>query len=328
MDAKSRRLGRGLSGLIGQPVAVATSGAGEQPSVPSDDPRRLVSIATALIAPNPFQPRQQFNESELNMLAGSIAQQGLMQPVVIRQRGDGGGYELVAGERRWRAAQRAGLDEVPAIVVDIDDQQAAAWAMVENVQRVELSAMEKARGYRRLNEQFKMTHAEISQAIGEERSMVSNFIRLTELEHDIQQLIDDRKLLFGHGKVLLGMAPGSTRVMLARRAAEEQTSVRGLEQLIEEHRARAMAVSGEMPSEVKGPDASSGAGESGQARPGLLARAQIMDLERQISDQLGTRVRITAKGGASGSGLISLAFYTHEQFEGLLERMNVRITHG
>ncbi len=321
MDTKSRRLGKGLSGLIGQPVSVSSGAVGE-------DSRALVRIPTGLLVPNPFQPRLEFDEGELNALAGSIARQGLMQPVVVRRLADGRGYELIAGERRWRASQRAGLAEVPAIVVEIDDQQAAAWAMVENVQRVELGAMEKARGYRRLHEQFNMTHSEISQAVGEERSIVSNYIRLTELETPIQELMTERKLHFGHGKVLLGIPPGATRIMIARRCAEEQASIRGLERMIEEHRARAMAVSGEMPVEAKVPDAGSG-GEPGPARPGLLARAQIMDLERQISDQLGTRVKINAKGtGAAGAGTIHIAFYTHEQFEGLLERMNVRITHG
>jgi ParB family chromosome partitioning protein len=316
MDTKSRRLGRGLSGLIGQPVAVVGGGG------PATSETGLRRLAIGEVAVNPYQPRQVFDQAELATLSQSIRTQGLMQPVVVRRQASG--FELIAGERRWRAAQLAGLAEIPAIVVEIDDQQAAAWALVENIQRVDLGPLEKARGYQRLSASFGMTHAEISEAVGEERSLVTNYLRLLDLEPEIHELIERKELLFGHCKVLLGMPPGSSRVMLARRAAEEQASVRGLERMIQEYRARAIAVSGE------GADAQAVALKDGQAAAGgpprgALARAQVMDLEKQIGEQLGTRVRIVTKGGGSGGGTVTLAFYTHAQFEGLLERMGVRI---
>jgi ParB family chromosome partitioning protein len=316
MDAKSRRLGRGLSGLIGQPVSVA---GGEVPVASETGLRRL---AVGEVAVNPYQPRQVFDQAELATLSQSIRSQGIMQPIVVRRRASG--FELIAGERRWRAAQLAGLVEIPAIVVEIDDQQAAAWALVENIQRVDLGPLEKARGYQRLSAAFGMTHAEISEAVGEERSLVTNYLRLLDLEPEIHELIERKELMFGHCKVLLGMPPGSSRVMLARRAAEEQASVRGLERMIQEYRARAIAVSGE------GADTQPVVAKDGQAAHGgpprgALARAQVMDLEKQIGEQLGTRVRIVTKGGGSGGGTVTLAFYTHAQFEGLLERMGVRI---
>lgn len=322
MDAPSRRLGRGLSGLIGQPVAVQASAV----PVAAESGLGLQRVDVGRVRPNPFQPRQVFDEAELSGLASSIKQQGIMQPLVARTAADGM-LELIAGERRWRAAQRAGLAQVPVVVVEIDDQQAAAWALVENIQRVELGTIEKARGYRRLNDQFKMTHLEISQAVGEDRSIVSNYIRILDLEFEIQDLVENKSLTFGHCKVLLSLEPGPARVMLARRAAEEGASVRGLERMIEEYRARAVAVSGEMVPEPKAPGSGGDAG--GKFSPSLLARAQINDLEKQISEQLGTRVRIAAKAGSgTGAGTMTIAFYTHEQFEGLLERMSVRLNQG
>jgi ParB/RepB/Spo0J family partition protein len=266
-------------------------------------------------------------------------------------------FELIAGERRLRAAQLAGVARIPAVLVEIDDREAAAWALVENVQRVELGAMEKARGYQRLVEQFKMTHQQVAEAVGERRTMVTNYVRLAELEAQVQSLIEEGLLSFGHAKVLLSAPTGTDRAALADLIVRGGHSVRAAERFVEltgqgvevhDLEARAGLRLGEGPASSavtqldRGGGGDGGAGGGGVRRrtrktgagglghgPGGAAaleggRPELRDIERQLGEQLGTRVRVVQQRGKEG-GTIELTFYALAHFEGLLERMGVRL---
>ena len=264
-----------------------------------------MSVPVDAVSPSPFQPRERFDDAGLAGLAESIRRSGVMQPIIVRSvAGSGGGarrYELVAGERRWRAARMAGLVAVPALVRDLDDESAAEWAVVENVQREDLNAIERARALRGLVERFGLTHGQIAERVGLERSSVANLIRLTELDHRVQELIATGALTAGHGKALLTVADPARRSALGERAARESWTVRRLER------------------EARRAPASGG----GQGRQGGGTRgAVVADLERRLSQHLGTKVTILT--GASGTrGRIVVEFYDLDHFDGLMARMGV-----
>ncbi len=257
------------------------------------------------VSPSPFQPRERFDDAGLASLAESIRRSGVMQPIIVRPAARQGGgtvrYELVAGERRWRAARLAGLASVPALVRDLDDESAAEWAVVENVQREDLNPIERARALRGLVERFGLTHGEIAERVGLERSSVANLIRLTDLDARVQELIATGALSAGHGKALLTAADAVRRVALAERAVRESWTVRRLER----EARRTTAVGG-------------GADTKG----GVAREAVIVDLERRLSQHLGTKVTIVT--GASGArGRIVVEFYDLDHFDGLMARMGV-----
>jgi ParB family chromosome partitioning protein len=337
---------------------------------------------------NRFQPRQDFDESSLALLAASIKRDGVMQPLVVRavgggkaksekrkaemksgeggassrsevatRGGEGGGgsdqsvggakWELVAGERRWRAAQVAGLTHVPAVVVDVDDMTAALWAVVENVQRVDLGPLEKSTAYARLSKEFGLTQQQIADQVGEDRTLVSHYIRLGDLEPEVISLLRAGKLSFGHAKVLNSpmVKKGVIRVKLAQRAVRDVLSVRQLEQLVQRGAGEKLEYvettawtpqyvtghddppfdqyeAGEIRSmeEQKRWDAEARAAAQAKA---LEGRANVRDLEEQISKQLGTRVRIKTSGGGK-RGVISLEYYSLDHFDGLLKTLGVK----
>ena len=260
----------------------------------------IVHIRPADLTPSPFQPRRSFDEAGLKELAASIKQAGVMQPIIVRRVRDevsGNEFQLVAGERRWRAAMLAGLATLPAIVRDLDDERAAEFALIENVQRKDLGAMERAHGFQSLAERFSLSHAQVAQRVGLERSTVTNLIRLTELEREIQELLDQEQLSVGHGKALLAIAPGEHRLALAKRAATEGWSVRTLE------RANTKAV----------PTPTSSGG-------GASVPASRERLQKQLGEHLGTKVRL--KTNPSGTkGTIVIEFYNLDHFDGLMSRM-------
>jgi ParB family chromosome partitioning protein len=231
-----------------------------------------------------------------------------MQPVVVRPRsGGGGGYELIAGERRWRAAQRAGLVEIPALVREVADEQAAEWGLVENVQREDLNAMERAWALKGLGEKFGLSQTELAERVGLERSTVANLMRLTELEPEIAELIVKGRLSAGHGKALLSVPPGPRRVQLAREAAERSDlTVREIE-------VKARAVAAEARALSRGP-----VDEAKAAR-----QAGLRDLERQISEHLGTKAYITTDR-AGKKGRLTIEFYGIDHFQGVIARMGIR----
>ncbi len=326
-ERKARKLGRGLSSLIDEPVPVAiepppvrpivaqattivpsATSMSRPPSLP--DPRGLTEVPVHLITPSPFQARREFTESALQTLAESIRQTGLMQPVILRKSVRPGGptHELVAGERRWRAAKLAGLKAIPALVRELSDEEAAEWGIIENVQREDLNPMERAHAYRMLGERFSLTQEQIAQRVGVDRSTIANFIRLTELDPPLRELISAGQLSPGHGKALLVLPAGEARIRLGREAADQSWSVRRLERT-----ASAIAASrGTLPH------------ESLIARDGAKDSTRIAReaMERRLSEHLGTKVRIrTRKDGTAGR--IMITFFGLDQFDGIIQRMGV-----
>jgi len=309
------RLGRGLSSLIGDqsPVQVGPSAEGassadtksaDRPSEPR--PSGLAHIPVDAIQPNRHQPRQRFDEAGLKTLADSIRTAGVMQPIVVRPgpedtRGNPG-YELIAGERRWRAAQLAGLASAPAIVREVTDQEAAEFALVENLQREDLNPMDRAWAFRRLNERFGLTSSQIAERVGLDRSSVANLMRLTELDEPIREMIATRSLSPGHGKALLSLEDPLARADYAEKARKRGWSVRALERAVAE---RAANLAGERTT------------QSGRD-PRVTAReARREELERAIGEHLGTRVRIrTDARGARGQLVIE--FFDLDHFDSLL----------
>jgi ParB family chromosome partitioning protein len=297
-------------------------------AAPPADPASggVVMLAVGEITPNRHQPRRKFEEAALSELAASIRAAGVVQPVLVRRvdatksTKSSHGYELVAGERRWRAAQMAGLARVPAVVAQLSDEQAAEWALIENVQRTDLSAMETAYAVRELCERFKLTHAQAAEKLGLDRTSITNLVRLTDLEPEVRTLLEDGTLSAGHGKVLLGMSAGMRRAGLAKRAAESGWSVRRLSSAV------SLLMKGDS-ADATGEDvlrAEAQLGNADLAKGGLardsLAHAGMRELEKQLGEHLGTKVHIKVR--TSGKrGALKIEFYDLDHFDGLMTKM-------
>lgn len=325
------RLGRGLSTMVGANPAVRVESAAintdHNPNndglsgvlVASDIPgARLVMASVDSIVPNPHQPRRVFDEGSLALLASSIKADGVMQPVVVRP--VRGGYELVAGERRLRAARMAGLGEIPAIVRDLDDRASAEMALIENLQRADLNPVERATAFRALIDRHGLTQAGLGERLGLDRASIANHLRLLDLGEMILGMIVDGRLGYAHGRALGGVADEGVREGLAVRAFEEGWSVRALEQAV----ARLVSRVGDAT------DAAAGGGGEHSAtqdqrgpddkQPGGRARAVLDDMERRLGEHLGTRVSIrTGRGGRAGA--VTISFFSLDEFDGLLERL-------
>ncbi len=301
-----RRLGRGLTSLMSTPVPIASAPPEPAPTPPpapaaddGPDVGELRHVAIDQIRADPRQPRQRFDEAALDALAASIRTAGLMQPIVLRPL-SAGGFQIVVGERRWRAAQKVGLATVPAVVREIDDRTAAEWALIENIQREDLNPMERAEAFRRLTEEFEMTHQEVAERVGLNRSTVTNFIRLLELDDLTRDAVGRGRLGQAHARLLLGVTNLQVRRHLAVLAIREDWSVRVLEKRI-------------------------GTMTAAPTRPvkSAASPAHRLDIERQLSDHLGTRVRVHP-GKKKGTGRLSIEFYTLDQFDGLMERLGFK----
>ena len=288
MTAGSKdRLGRGLGALLGNYAEEA----------PSENELRAVPLAR--IVANPFQPRREFVASELNELADSIRQNGLLQPLVVR-RAPGGveqRYQLVAGERRLRAVTSLGWSEVSVVVKDVDDETLLILALVENLQREALSPLDEAEGYQVLSDRFGLTQEQIAHAVGKERSTVANMLRLLKLPVSVRRLLAEGHLGAGHARALLPLADGRRSAELARQAAKEGWSVREVERRVRK----------ETRSD-QGSTSSSARSEAPRARDPLLR-----ELEAALQDRLGTRVHI--KAGKSGTGTVEVSYHSAEDFE-------------
>jgi ParB family chromosome partitioning protein len=247
-----------------------------------------------------MQPRSHVNEAELVELAASIEASGLLQPVVVRPRN--GKYELIAGERRWRAVQRLGWTKIPAVVKDVDDQTLLTLALIENLQRDDLSAIDEAAGYQRLSEEFELPQAEIARLVGRDRSTIANLLRLLKLPEEVKQLIQNRRLSEGHARALLGIANPTELVGLAQRAADEGWSVREVEA-----RARGNGT------EEAAPTPPAPTPRAGQKMPS----ADIRRVEDALRKRLGTDVRVTAR--RRGRGFLSISYYSNEDLARVLE---------
>jgi ParB family chromosome partitioning protein len=304
-QANRRRLGKGLGSLISTPVAVETKPpaaveAGEPAAPPADSSS---GIPVGAVRPNPLQPRKHFDEQSLEALAASIRTAGLMQPIVVRRTGDG--YELVAGERRLRAAQRAGLETIPAIVREADDREMAELALIENLQREDLNPIERAEAFQRLIDDHGLVHQQVGELVGMDRSTVTNHLRLLDLEDEVQQLVRMGLLGLGHARALLALKDRSHLTRIAAKVAREGWSVRSTE------------------TEIKRINRKSGA-EPPTPRSPTARRAHLADLEKRLSDHLGTRVQIRP-GKKTGSGTMAVEFYNPAQFEGLMERLGFTV---
>lgn len=275
---------------------------------------RVVEISLDAIGPNAEQPRRVFEEGSLKELADSIARHGVMSPVIVRARGgaDGGGarYELIAGERRWRASRMAGLGTVPAIVREVDDAVSAQLALIENIMREDLNPIERAQGLRALADRHGMTQQAISESVGMSRSGVANSVRLLELPENLVTLIAEGALTAGHGKALLALGKMETQRKLASAAIKEGWNVRRLEREIEHELSRNVG--------EKSPTARDENTDEGATR----AASVLRDLERRAGESLGTRVRIrTDRTGKRGR--MTIEFFDLDQFDGLLSRLGV-----
>lgn len=260
-----------------------------------------------------MQPRQDFDERALDQLAASIRESGLMQPILVRPLnlpGTEDQFQIIAGERRWRAAQRAGLTTIPAIVRELDDRQSAEFALLENLQREDLNPIERSEAFARLISEFGLMHEDIARRIGIDRTSVTNHLRLNELDASIKSDLRRGRLSMGHAKALLALTNLQDRSEFAMAAAGEQWSVRELERRVREHAASRAGAGG------------TGGVESAVAtegeRPG--ARPHLADLERRLGEHLGTKIRLKP-GRKKGAGTLSIDFYSIEQFEGLLARL-------
>jgi ParB family chromosome partitioning protein len=300
------RLGRGLSSLISiseipveaevpaKPAAALTQRPPTAPGAPNGSPTEL---PISQIQPNPHQPRRSFAEASLAELAASIKSTGLIQPIVVRRVGQQ--YELIAGERRLRAAKLAGLISIPALIRDIDTVTQAQMALIENIQREDLNPIDRAQGYRTLIEQLGLTQAELAGRLGEDRSSIANFLRLLDLADSVKTMVRDGRLSLGHAKLIAGISDILEQERLANLVLLQGLSVRNLERAIKE---------GPRP-ETKKPT------PTGPA-------AHLQDLEKTISRQLGLRVQLRA-AAKKGKGRLVIHYASLDQFDELLTRLKV-----
>lgn len=295
---KKRGLGRGLEALLG-PKAAATAPPEAQPG------EHLRQIPVKQLQPGKYQPRMHMDPAKLSELAESIKAQGVIQPIVVRELSPGK-FEIVAGERRWRASQEAGLADVPVVVRDLDDRTVIAMALIENIQREDLNPLEEAQSLQRLIGEFSLTHAEAAEAVGRSRAAVSNLLRLLELPPAIRALLEARRLEMGHARALLTLSPDLAS-KLASEAAEQGWSVREVE-----HRAQQFAA-GKVPVSSK------------KAKPGKATpQADIASLETELSESLGAKVSIAH--GRGGKGKLVIHYTDLDTLEGVLEKLRVKVS--
>ena len=282
---KRKALGKGLSSLI--PSSIDRN----PPPVPqSTSPRPAeLRLEVSKIRPNPRQPRRSFDEAALDELAGSMKTQGLLQPVVVRPLSDGL-FELIAGERRWRAAQRAGIHQIPAVVRDVPDERVLELALIENLQREELNAIEEAEAYRILADDLELSHGEIAQRVGKQRTTIANALRLLSLPEVVKDMVRDRLISMGHARALLALEDVKAIELLARRVAAEGLSVREVE------------------SQAKRPAST----KPRPGRPGKAIDPNVAAAESTLQRVLGTKVRITGNGKV---GRVEIHYHNAEELD-------------
>lgn len=283
-DLRKRGLGRGLGALIP---------GGSLPAAQPPRPAPVEAERTALIAaivPNPYQPREIFDETAIEELAASIREKGLLQPLLVRPAANG--YQLIAGERRFRAAQRAGLDRVPITIREADDVEALELALIENLQRENLNPVEEARAYKRLGDEFQLSQEDIATRVGKTRSAVTNSMRLLQLPPEVLAQLESGELSAGHGRSLLGLDSVIAQAALAREAATRKLSVRDTEKLVRERQ---------------------------QTPPDDIERRAV---ESDLARALATRVHLRHR--SNGSGRIIIEYFSLDELDGLLGRLGAR----
>lgn len=304
---KPRHLGRGLASLLGpimsgeiettQPIPIIAIGSKSSPDNELHDSLRQIKLDA--ISPNPYQPRTVWNEQELTALAESIKANGVIQPIIVRPTASGG-FELIAGERRFRAAQLASLTTIPAIVRQASDEQLLELAIVENIHRTDLNPIERAKAYHAYLNTFSLTQAEAAERLGEDRSVIANYLRLLDLPGEIQQMLIDGQLTMGHARAILALPTDDIRRKLANRAMAGRLSVREVERLVRKYLT----------------------GTEQSRRADRFKPAHILDLENKLTSRLGTRVSIeTRKNGQRGK--IIIEFYSLDEFDRIAEKIGL-----
>ncbi|MCP4260115.1 MAG: ParB/RepB/Spo0J family partition protein [Planctomycetes bacterium] len=303
---KTRHLGRGLQSLI-SPITSLSSEPKNQTSVPKTDlnlpPDKelqdsLNNLDIESISPNPYQPRKVWNDQDLEDLAESIKANGVIQPIIVRP--SGSKYQLIAGERRFRAAKLASLTTIPSLVRPATDKQLLEWSLVENIHRVGLNPIERAKAYQDYLSTFSLTQAQAAERLGEDRSVLANYLRLLDLPQEIKQMLTDGQLTMGHARAIIALPTDELRRKLANRALVGRLSVREVERLVRK------SITGNSQAKV-----------TVRSKP-----PHIMDLERKLSSQLATKVNIdTRKNGQRGR--IIIEFYSLDEFDNITERIGL-----
>ena len=291
MSDKRKSLGRGLDALLGQPGEVETK----------NQKQGLTEIPIEQIGPGPFQPRKQIDESQLNELAQSIKAQGVIQPIVVRERAiadshTGVRFEIIAGERRWRATQIAGLENIPAVIRTIADSEAVAVALIENIQRENLNPLEEANAFQRLIIEYEMSHQEVANSVGRARASITNALRLLDLPSSVQELVNKKMLTMGHARALLSIEDRGMQLEVANLIVEKGLSVREAEGLVRK------IVEKKKPNQQK-----------------TTADPDIQRLEKDLTNRLGARVSIKHK--KTGGGTLSIKYASSDEREGILSKI-------
>jgi ParB family chromosome partitioning protein len=309
MATKRPSLSRGLGALLGQPAAAHSPATAAVVTALRPMDEELQKLPVDLLQRGKYQPRIDLRQETLQELADSIKAQGVVQPIIVRPintaTGDNGAqggeqrYEIIAGERRWRAAQIAGLHEIPAVIRRVPDEAAIAMALIENIQRENLNPLEEARALQRLISEFEMTHATAAEAVGRSRAAVSNLLRLLDLGEEVKSLVEHRELEMGHARALLGIENKRQQAELAAQVAQQKLSVRDTEALVK----RAAS------------QPAGGAAES-SSRPD----PNIRKLEAELSEKLGAKVQV--QHSTSGKGKLVISYHTLDELDGILEHIH------
>lgn len=295
-------LGRGLNALIKAPGPVPLQGG---PAVESDSAtgERVLRVAIAEVVPSPLQPRKRFNDEHLSELVESIREHGVIQPLIVRP--VGGKYELIAGERRWRASTKLGLSEVPVILRDASDQDVLEMALIENLQREDLDPLEEAEAYSRLSKEFGLKQEEIAQRVGKNRATVSNVMRLLDLDPEVQTLVSRRMLSSGHAKAILGLKTKAEQRMLADMVVRKKLNVRDTEKLVSE------TINGKTTQK-----------KVGKSKLSPQAETYIREIQDQLRGRYSTNVAIQH---TDKKGKIEIEYYGNEDLGRILELMGIRL---
>jgi ParB family chromosome partitioning protein len=284
---KLKGLGRGLDALLASDIETATR----------TDAMRTLNVAQ--MQPGKYQPRSHMDDAALQTLADSIKAQGIMQPILVRQINSESGadkFEIIAGERRWRASKIAGLSEVPVLVRDIADESALAMALIENIQRENLNPLEEAQGIKRLIEEFAMTHEKAAEAVGRSRAAVSNLLRLLTLTSAVQELLMQNKLDMGHARALIGL-DATQQIMIANKIISQNLSVRDVESVVKK------------------------LGAEATAKPHKITpNRDVLTLQNNLSEKIGAVVSISAK--ANGAGMLKISYSNLDQLDDIIAKMS------
>jgi ParB family chromosome partitioning protein len=288
----ARGLGKGLDALIPVSNETKTNKTVNKSAENEKAPETLVKITS--VEPNREQPRKNFDEEALNELAESIKQFGLLQPILVQDRKDH--YEIIAGERRWRAAKLAGLKEVPVIIKNLTEQEIVEISLIENIQRENLNPIEEALAYKKLLNEFNLKQEEVAERVSKSRTAVTNSMRLLKLEEEVQKMVVDEQITTGHARALLGIEDGEQQIAVAKKIVDEKLSVRDIEKLVK--------------------DMNKPAKEKKAAKEKNVDFI-YQDIEEKLKISLGTKVSVSAK--ENGAGKIEIEFYSHDDLERLLE---------